>query len=452
MKKTLGAVLGSLALVLAVSFAFNHWVMPLFDSILGKKENPKTYSQTNCLTDQITAEMDMYDIAISYRDGQAAVGVLVSGKNTVKNQMDSFHGSGVCVASKGYVTEDGYTASKGSYIATNYHVVSTFYENEYKDVTVRIRTEEEKDYSCSVLWADRTLDLAIIYCDGVNLNYVTMKDKIIFPEEGEKFDYEPIFTIGCPLDMDEYLNRMTTGNIGTNDTLEMYTTETVYPFTSNGSISYYNSGYTGAYEVLSTMYEDVVDITAGISKGNSGGGCFDENGYLIGLNTLGTSESLTAGNQMNGIVPIYPIMQILDRVIWNYETDETDKAIYSFENLGLYGIDAFEAAEANDVLLSINGSSYYYLNGKFYVNLTYALGFSYTGSGYYVLSSDGTTEFNKLARGNIITSCTDADGKVHTIENRNDFIYFMLGLERGDSVSVTIKTSGGATSTKTIQL
>lgn len=413
MKKTWATILGTLVAVLAISLGVNYLV-PLFDGHY-------TYSTTNCLTEYVNSsptDMDIYDIAKHYRDNQATVAVRVNVGST------SSLGSGVCIASNGFTTDikkDGinYVASRGSYIVTNYHVVDTAVGKSSAKIT--ILTEDENTYNCKLLWSSLNLDMAIIYTDEVCLDYVTMKDIIVDPAEGERFDYQPIFAIGCPLDEQDYLNRLTVGNIGTNDTLVMFTDTK-----ENG------------YSVMYNLYEDIVDITAGISPGNSGGGCFDERGYLIGLNTLGTDETITGGNQMNGIVPIYPAMQVIDKLIYNNEVSNSYK-IYSPENLGIYGIDAWEASVASTYTTYQGSTKYFYLNGQYYLQATYATrGFNFSNDGYYILKN--TSSFGNFGVGTVITACKKANAEKVDIIDRNDLIYFLLTCNAQDVITVTTST------------
>lgn len=410
MKKTWATILGTLVAVLVISLGVNY-LMPLFG-------DNYTYSATNCLTEYVNStqtEMDIYDIAKYYRDNQATVAVKVKAGSVTSL------GSGVCIASNGFSTllkQDGvnYVASKGSYIVTNYHVVDDAIGKAGAKVT--ILTENEETYNCKILWENRNMDMAIIYTDEVCLDYVTMKDIIINPAPGERFDYQPIFAIGCPLNEEDYLNRLTIGNIGTNDTIVMYSDEKV-----------------DGYNVMYNLYEDVVDITAGISPGNSGGGCFDENGYLIGLNTLGTDESITGGNQMNGIVPIFPAMQIIDRIIYNNEVANTYK-IYTLENLGLFGIDAWEASVAISHTTYQGTTACYYLNGRYYAKSTYASrGFNFTSDGYYLINN--AYNFGNFGSGAVITACKKGNEAKVDIIDRNDLIYFLFDCNAGDTIQIT---------------
>ncbi|MBE7074304.1 MAG: trypsin-like peptidase domain-containing protein [Clostridiales bacterium] len=430
MKRTWSAVVSTLVAVVLIAMGINYFGPRLFSSL-------RTYSQTNCLTDQVTSDMDIYDIAKLYRDGDATVAVKVYGQESASGTIYSSLGSGVCVASKGYATNikmgsSSLVANKGSYIVTNHHVVDMADSNDYTNTSIEIITEAENSYPCTLLWANENLDVAVLYCDAYNLNYISMKDIIIDCEEKDRFDYQPVFAIGCPLDEKDYLNRLTLGNIATNDVLTMYTAEVV-----------------GNSMVMSNMYEDVVDIAVGITSGNSGGGCFDENGYLIGLTTLGTSESVTAGNQMNGMVAIYPVMKILDRLIENNEVGETN-TIYTLANCGVYGIDAYEASVSSTVTTLKNGVVSYYLNGEFYSASSYSNQFKHSEEGYLILKTSTSSPFKSIL--GTITSCKDAYGNVWKIKDRNDFIYFLLSVNNGETITVYYTGSFGMSKTAQILL
>ena len=439
MKKRVGSLLISLIAVLAISFLTVNYALPFLNSLFGKR----TYSQTNCLTDMITTEMDVYDIAKSYRDGKATVAVTVRGKNTVDGDYYTSLGSGVCVASKGYETslKNNLVANMGSYIATNYHVIDFFDSQDFSNCTLSIMTDDENTYECELLWFNKDLDVALLYCDGVNINYVKMKDRVVDCAQEDKLDYEPIFAIGTPLELD-YLNRLTLGNVASNNPMLFYTGQDIYLKYSAGMLSGYSnyttSDYATSYEVLSNTYEDVVDITVGITNGNSGGGCFDENGYLIGLTTLGGNVSSTGGNQMNGMVPIYPIMQVLDKLIENNEADGNN-TIYSLETLNIFGIDAYEASICSSV--KTESFPYYFIDGKFFSS-SYNSDFNFADEGYYILINSNTS-LKSLTKGCVVKSAQVEGEEIVEITDRNDIVYFLLSLDGGENVTINYQNSNG---------
>ncbi len=429
MKNTWAKLTISMILVLVVSFLGTHFLVPLL--------NRKSYSQTACLTDQITESMDIYDIAKLYRDNLATVAVTVQGNNNVDGYTYTSLGSGVCVASNGYETTDLETnivASTGSYVATNYHVIDMMLSNDFSGTSLKIITEEEVEYSAQLLWHSKDLDLALIYTDK-NLDYVKMQDRVIFCTEEDKLDYEPAFTIGTPLEL-SYLNRLTIGSIASNNTMIMPSAEYIYPYTSGGELkysNYYSYAHSDEVIVMSNTYEDVVDISIGITSGNSGGGCFDSNGVLVGLTTLGLDASVTAGNQMNGIVPIYPIIEVLDRVIANKEQN-ANYSIHTLESLDIVGIDAYEAYYCS-LFQEEEGVAYYFIDGNFFSTSQYANAFNFSSTGYYILKNNGSV--SNLTAGKTITGCTINGETNFEIVDRNDLIYALLQIRDGDNVTFT---------------
>ena len=404
------------------------------------------YSDTNCLTENLTDDMSIYDIAKYYRDSNGTV--MIIGSFTEDGDKYKTCGSGVVVASTGYKTSTlsgQITASMGSYIATNYHVIDFLYNTVYSGKTLEVMAENEVKYPCSVLWADKNLDVAVLYAD-VSYNYIKMVDRWVDCAGKDKLDLEEVFTIGTPVttsvNIEQYLNRFTRGDVASDNSITMATGQTVYAYSNGNDMEYSYQDDTGRTEtvVLDNVYEGIIDIAVGISGGNSGGGCFDKKGNLIGLATLGTSVSVTDGNQMNGAVPIYPIMKVLDKLIANKETAANYK-IYSIESLGLIGIDSTEAKYAR-LVKSETKFSHYFVNGKFY-NGTYSGLFEFSDEGYCVLTnrSENATIANNIRSGEIIKSCQVNGGAARKITDRNDLLYLLLDLDQGDTLTINYETT-----------
>lgn len=447
------ALIGSLALVLVLSFLCGEFLIP----IIKDKDKDYTYSETNCLTDKITEDMNIYDIAKLYRDSNATIEVIGYLEDSDGTPYMSL-GSGVVVASTGYQTTTLNTqikASKGSYIATNYHVVEFLYSPVYYNQSILVRAEDEVEYNCEVLWSDKNLDLAILYAE-VSFDYVRMVDRWVDCSEENKLDYEDIFTIGSPLET-QYLNRLTVGNIASDNELVMYTGQYVYPYLSGNEMLYSYEETTSTQEytvVLDNVYEGVIDVALGISGGNSGGGCYDAHGNLFGLTTLGSTADYTDGNQMNGVVAIYPVMKIIDKLISNNEAN-TNYTIFTLGTLGLTGIDAEEAYYAT-YIKNKTEFSHYFVNDKFYSS-SYASQFNFRDNGYCILTnSNSYTALNGIKQGAIITSYKINDGTSIAIENRNDLIYALLNVSNGDTLTFNYKITSGlgitTTSSSTVTL
>ena len=470
-KKSVINIILILSIVLLTSFIVYYLIMPLIE------DNKKSYSQSNCLNEQITQDMDIYDIAKLYRDN-ACVAITVSGQSNFYKYTSL--GSGVCIAGKGFETDLDYTANAGYYIATNYHVIDMAISGEYSNIEIEIITEDEYSYDgCEVLWYSKDFDLAIIYCgnEDLQLDYIRMKDRAISCDDNDKIDIEQIFTIGSPLDL-QNLNDFTTGYVRNNSLKTEYTgfykyyyQDPIFGFVGQGDwqstededevpdgATYYPLAY------IDNVYEDVVSMSVEISPGNSGGGVFDENGNLIGLATLSTSVSSSNGNQINGCVNIYPLIQVLDRVIYNNENSGNNYSIYDLENLNLVGIDSQEAGivysikyqQENDkdygsILQTIpEFADYYYFDGIYYSESDYQSVFTFDEDGYYIISNDSqVSNLQYLSQGVVITQ-GKIGSQTYTIENRNDFLYMLLDIDDGESVTFTY-LKDGISSSVTVQ-
>lgn len=420
MKKTWLTLTLSMVFVLVLSVFGGKFLLPLIMA--------KTSSQTACLTQQITDEMDVYDIAKLYRDNRATVAVIVEGKNIEDKYIYRSLGSGVCIASRGYETKSldvNIIATYGSYLVTNYHVIDMMFSDEYVNKSIKVLTEGDGEYSASLLWSNKSLDIAVLYCNQ-SFNYVEMRDRIIYPTADDKIDYEPIFTIGTPLDL-QYLNRLTRGDIACDNLMELPNLMYVTDPDENSVVGLYN------------MYEDVVDISVGITNGNSGGGCFDEEGVLLGLTTLGLGVGSTGGNQMNGMVPVYPVIEVIDKLVSNKEKGTT-MSIHTVESLGILGFDAHEADIVSYCYETekeiVEEYSYYYFNGEFFDNENFADDFGFNREGYYILRNS-TGALGGISNASVVNSISINGGPSIRIKDRNDFIYALLQIDDGDKVVLT---------------
>ncbi|MEM8936391.1 MAG: trypsin-like peptidase domain-containing protein [Pseudomonadota bacterium] len=167
-------------------------------------------------------------------------------------------------------TGTGFVLNDEGYIATNNHVVegaTHFYVNpDGKSTpysTIRTQSNVER-----IVWASGDRDLAIIHAPNVpDLKPVVLAEKL--PEKGE-----PVQAVGYP---------------GVADHT-----------TARSSDAYSNATYTSG--VLSRVFEgklnrkndvlvDIVQHSAVINGGNSGGPLIDECDRVLGVNTLGISRS-----------------------------------------------------------------------------------------------------------------------------------------------------------------
>ncbi len=296
------------------------------------------------------------EIAKAYLD--CIVTIFVCNSNGVEISF----GSGICVYS-------------GGYILTNNHVVEDVlnYDNYYLSVYLN---EGDEPYYAEVLWTNENLDISIIQCENGDIPFVSVKDRL-FDDEDPLELLEQVIAIGTPLDY-SLQNTCTTGYISG---LDRYTTSD------------------------NNIYENLIQHTASISNGNSGGPLFDMKGNLIGLNTLGS----TSGNDIYFSVSVYPATIILDKVIELNEQENRTK--YTMPQLGVSIIDEIACIVYNQDIISEEG--------------------------VYISNVSGNS-LGKLHVGDIIKSIT-INSVEYDIKCRNDLIYALLRCETGQQISITVK-------------
>ena len=156
------------------------------------------------------------------------------------NNQSRAGGSGVIVTSDGY-------------IVTNCHVV----ENAVED-GITVITSDKKEYSAKLIGKDSLTDLAIIKIDVKGLTMVH------FGNADSLKPGQMVIAVGNPL--------------GLNHTV----TQGIISALGRQHFGIRNSPY---------AIENYIQTDAAINSGNSGGGLFDLNGSLIGINTLIASTS-----------------------------------------------------------------------------------------------------------------------------------------------------------------
>lgn len=196
-------------------------------------------------------------------------------------------------------TGSGFAALEDGIIVTNYHVI--------EDSIVYIEIEMESGLRCDlekIVAIDVEKDIAILSTSaktGLKLLPLGDSDTLI---KGEK-----ILTIGYPLGLG---NSISTG-------------------------------------IISSIYEDdenrIIQFTAPISHGNSGGALFNEKGEVVGI----TYASLIDGQNLNLAVPVNTLIQLWDnsdRSTAEYLSEVNLKGVIDFADL-LNEPDSYEGQEVS---------------------------------------------------------------------------------------------------------
>ncbi|MDD3862799.1 MAG: serine protease, partial [Clostridia bacterium] len=183
------------------------------------------------------------------------------------DMVEQYLEASVTVIAKGSYnsTGSGIAIHSGGYIATNYHVVDDVIENpETGTVSIeKIVDGQFKSYDATILWYNEDFDLAVIRSSYRNIPYVKMEDRWIDSANPLRYT-EEVWALGTPIHRSLY---------GTYSQGYISCAKPNLPRISQES----GSG---------RIYEHLIQHTAAISSGSSGGGLFDAEGNLLGLNSL----------------------------------------------------------------------------------------------------------------------------------------------------------------------
>lgn len=255
----------------------------------------------------------------------------------------------------------GIIVSENGYIVTNWHVAGNRYSTCY------VTAENGQVYSGNVTWADSDLDLAIVKINAGGLKFLDLgdSDKIKVGQE--------VYAIGNPIGI-EFQRTVTSGIVSGLD-------RTIKVDDENGE----------------SYMEDLIQTDASINSGNSGGPLINNNGEVIGINSI----KITSAEGIGFAIPINIIKPIIESHIQNGKFEE-----------GYLGIFAYDT-EVNQ-----------YLNSNLDFN-----------NGIYVvkISADGPAVRSGLKVGDIITKIDDRE--INKMSELRNYIYTKAP---GDKVALTI--------------
>lgn len=193
--------------------------------------------------------------------------------------------SGTSVGSGFIVTSDGY-------IVTNHHVVDSS-----SDVVVSL--ENNTTYNAKVIWADSSIDLAVLKIKASGLPIVNLGDS------NQVIVGETAVAIGNPMGLN-YQRSVTAGIVSALDR---------------------------SLVVDSTMVaENLIQTDATINAGNSGGPLCNAKGEVIGINTYKNYEA----EGMGFAIPVNIIKPIIDKIV--------SSGSFTPTKIGISGFDATQAS------------------------------------------------------------------------------------------------------------
>ena len=185
----------------------------------------------------------------------------------------------------------GVIISENGYILTNAHVVGNKYSNCY------VTLDNGKSYTANVVWEDSNIDLAIIkiLANGLNVIDLGDSDEICIAED--------VYAIGNPIGY-EFQRTVTKGIIsGINRTIKIEN------------------------EIENQYMEDLIQTDATINEGNSGGALINEEGKLIGINTVKLSDA----DGIGFAVPINIIKPIIEKLMQDKVFEEAYLGIFGYD-------------------------------------------------------------------------------------------------------------------------
>ena len=185
----------------------------------------------------------------------------------------------------------GVIVSKNGYILTNWHVSGDKLSSCY------VTLPDGSTHNGNVVWVDKDLDISIVKINRDNLKYMTLGNS-----ETIKVG-QTVYAIGNPIGF-EFQRSVTSGIISAkNRTIKLEEDE---------KLSY---------------MEGLIQTDATINPGNSGGALIDENGNLIGINTV----KITTAEGIGFAVPIDIIKPIINSFLSTGEFDEAYIGIYGYD-------------------------------------------------------------------------------------------------------------------------
>ena len=166
-------------------------------------------------------------------------------------------------------TGTGFVLNEDGYVATNQHVVA--------DATSFAFHQAGHQASATLVWSSTALDLAILRMRGRLAGAKPVTLALSSPEENSD---QNVLAVGFP---------------GVSDELAVATVA-IDPTSTPGEVSRFFEGTWGQGATL-----QIVQHTASINSGNSGGPLFDACGRVIGVNTAGPNHvvSTPGGPQLN---------------------------------------------------------------------------------------------------------------------------------------------------------
>ena len=185
----------------------------------------------------------------------------------------------------------GVIISESGYILTNEHV------SGQKNSTCYVTMEDGNNYNAIVVWSDSNLDLSIIKINMKCINYAKLGDSNLV-KVGES-----VYAIGNPIGF-EFQKTVT-----------------------SGIISALNRTITFKEDEKEVYMSNLIQTDATINPGNSGGPLINNNGEIIGINTV----KITSAEGIGFAVPINVVKPIIKKLENEGKFEEASIGIFAYD-------------------------------------------------------------------------------------------------------------------------
>lgn len=270
----------------------------------------------------------------------------------------------------------GVIISESGYILTNEHVSGAKYGSCY------VTMEDGKNYNANVIWSDSNLDLAIIKINMKCVNYAKLGDSDNL-RVGES-----VYAIGNPIGF-EFQKTVTSGIVSALNRTIIFNESEQSAIKNENNYSRNNEN--------DIYMSNLIQTDATINPGNSGGPLINNDGEIIGINTV----KITSAEGIGFAVPVNVIKPIIQKLEKDGKFEEASIGVFAYDK---------------DVIPYLNS------NIKF-------------DTGIYIaqISMDSPAFNSGLQIGDVITKVDDV-----VLEKMCDLREYIYSKNIGDTVKLTI--------------
>ena len=270
----------------------------------------------------------------------------------------------------------GVIISESGYILTNEHVSGAKYGSCY------VTMEDGKNYNAKVIWSDSNLDLAIIKINMKCVNYAKLGDSDSL-RVGES-----VYAIGNPIGF-EFQKTVTSGIVSALNRTIIFNESEQSAIKNENNYSRNNEN--------DIYMSNLIQTDATINPGNSGGPLINNDGEIIGINTV----KITSAEGIGFAVPVNVIKPIIQKLEKDGKFEEASIGVFAYDK---------------DVIPYLNS------NIKF-------------DTGIYIaqISMDSPAFNSGLQIGDVITKVDDV-----VLEKMCDLREYIYSKNIGDTVKLTI--------------